>query len=250
MVVAAPRARLGWRVGTVVETQRESTRAATIVFDVPDWPGHRPGQHVDLRLTAEDGYSATRSYSIASPPEDARVAITVEELASGEVSPYLVEDVLAGDQIELRGPIGGYFVWEASMGGPLLLIGGGSGIVPLMAMLRHRQAAGSDVQTRLLYSVRSPDDALYTAELNRLDAAGDGLDVIRTYTRSTPAGWTGHTRRIDGELLKDVAFPAVERPLIYVCGPTALVEGVAALLVGLGHDPANVRTERFGPTGT
>lgn len=249
MVATATRTRLGWHVATVVETRRESAGAATVVFDIPDWPGHRAGQHIDLRLTAEDGYSATRSYSIASPPEDEQVAITVESLPDGEVSPYLVEDVLAGDQLELRGPIGGYFVWEASIGGPLLLIGGGSGIVPLMAMLRHHQAAGSGARVRLLYSVRTPEDALFSAEIDRLDGASDSIEVVRTFTRQAPAGWTGHTRRIDAELLREVAYPASAQPLVYVCGPTALVEGVAELLVEQGHDPALVRTERFGPTG-
>lgn len=249
MTAAAPtRTRLEWRAATVVETRRESATAATLVFDIPDWPGHRPGQHVDLRLTAEDGYQTARSYSIASPPEEARVAITVEELPDGEVSPYLVEDVLAGDVIELRGPIGGYFVWEASLGGLLLLIAGGSGIIPLAAMLRHRELAGSTVPVRLLHSVRTPDDALYTAELDAL--ATDGVEVVRTFTRVAPPGWAGHTRRVDAELLREVAFPASEEPLIYICGPTAFVEEVAVLLVAEGHDPARVRTERFGPTGT
>jgi ferredoxin-NADP reductase len=249
MVATAARTRLGWHVATVAETRRESANAATVVFDIPGWPGHRAGQHVDVRLTAEDGYSATRSYSIASAPEQESVAITVEALPEGEVSPYLVEDVLAGDQIELRGPVGGYFVWEAAMGGPLLLIGGGSGIVPLMAMLRHHQAAGSDVPVRLLYSVRTPDDALFGAELGRLVAANSTIEIVHTYTRQPPASWTGHTRRIDAAMLGEVAYRASQRPLIYVCGPTALVEGVAELLVEQGHDPARVRTERFGPTG-
>ena len=249
MAAAAPaRTRLEWRVATVVETLRESTTAVTLVFNIPNWPGHRPGQHVDLRLTAEDGYQTARSYSIASPPQEARVAITVEELPDGEVSPYLVEDVRAGDQIELRGPVGGYFVWEASMGGPLLLIAGGSGIVPLAAMLRHRQLVGGTIPARLLYSVRATDDALYTDELDAL--AIGGVEVVRTFTRSAPPGWTGHMRRVDAELLREIAFPASERPRIYICGPTAFVEGVAALLVADGHDPERVRTERFGPTGT
>jgi ferredoxin-NADP reductase len=250
MVTTAARARLGWHVATVVETRRESARAATVVFEIPGWPGHRAGQHIDVRLTAEDGYSATRSYSIASPPEDSKVAITVESLPNGEVSPYLVEEVLAGDQIELRGPIGGYFVWETAMGGPLLLVGGGSGIVPLMAILRHRREAGSTAPARLLYSVRTPDDALYSTEIDALATAASGVEIIRTFTRSAPPGWTGHTRRIDAELLRDVAFAASERPLAYICGPTALVEGVAELLVEQGHAPSRVRTERFGPTGT
>lgn len=250
MVLSEPRVRLGWRVATVAETRRESASAATIVFDVPGWPGHRAGQHVDVRLTAEDGYTATRSYSIASPPEEPRVAITVETLPDGEVSPYLTEDVLAGDQLELRGPIGGYFVWGHAMGGPLLLIGGGSGIVPLMTMLRHHHASGSDVPVRLLYSVRTPEDALFTSELDDLSSSNAVIEVVRTFTRSVPGGWTGYARRIDDALLREVAFAPEEAPLVYVCGPTALVEGVAGLLVGQGHDPARIRTERFGPTGT
>jgi len=250
MVLSETPVRLGWRLATVAETRRESASAATLVFDIPNWPGHRAGQHVDVRLTAEDGYSATRSYSISSPPEEPRVAITVETLPDGEVSPYLAEDVLVGDQIEVRGPIGGYFVWEAAMGGPLLLIGGGSGIAPLMAMLRHHRAAGSDVPVRLVYSVRTPDDALFTGELDELAASNSAVEVIRTYTRSAPSGWTGHTRRIDEGLLREVAFEADLKPLVYVCGPTALVETIAGLLVEQGHDPARVRTERFGPTGT
>ena len=249
MVVSATRTRLGWHVATVVETRRESAGATTVTFDIPDWPGHRAGQHVDVRLTAEDGYSATRSYSIASPPEAEQIAITVESLPDGEVSPYLVEEVLAGDQLELRGPVGGYFVWESAMGGPLLLIGGGSGIVPLMAILRHHQAAGSNAPVRLLYSVRTPEDALYSAELDRLGEDSDLVQIVRTFTREAPAGWTGHTRRIDDDLLREVAYPASVQPLVYVCGPTALVEVVAGLLVQQGHDPARVRTERFGPTG-
>ncbi len=249
-MTTATRSRLGWHVATVVETRRESANAATVVFDVPGWPGHQAGQHIDLRLTAEDGYSATRSYSIATPPEAAQVAITVEALPDGEVSQYLVEDVLAGDQLELRGPIGGYFVWEAAMGGPLLLIGGGSGIVPLMAMLRHHRAAGSEVPVRLLYSVRSPEDALYLEEIDHLAGTGANIEVIRTFTRKAPPGWTGHTRRIDASLLHEVAYPAADRPLVYVCGPTALVEGVAEVLIEQGHGPSRIRTERFGPTGT
>ncbi|HEX5167256.1 MAG TPA: ferredoxin reductase [Thermomicrobiales bacterium] len=249
MVATAARTRLGWHLATVVETRPESADAATVVFEIPGWPGHRAGQHVDVRLTAEDGYSATRSYSIASPPEEELVAITVESLPDGEVSPYLVEDVLAGDQLELRGPVGGYFVWEAALGGPLQLIGGGSGLVPLMAMLRHHQATGSDELVRLLYSVRTPEDALFGAELDALAAASNNIEVVRTYTRRAPEGWTGHTRRIDADLLREVAYPASEQPLVYVCGPTALVEGVAERLVEQGHDPARVRTERFGPTG-
>ena len=217
---------------------------------VPEWPGHRPGQHVDVRLTADDGYQAERSYSIASPPEDkGKVRITVERLDDGEVSPYLVDELRAGDRLELRGPIGGYFVWEAQMGGPLLLIGGGSGIVPLMAMIRHRRAVPSTVPTRLLYSSRSQEEVIYRDELDDLARRDGGLEVIYTLTRRQPPGWTGYGRRIDGDLLRDVAWPARDHPLAYICGPTQFVETAAAGLVTLGYAVPFVKTERFGPTG-
>src|ERR671930_1184876 len=190
--------RLSWQLGEVVATQAETARTKSITLTLPTWPGHRAGQHVDVRLTAEDGYQAERSYSIASPPEEQpRVTLTVERLDDGEVSPYLTEELRVGDKLELRGPIGGYFVWEASMGGPLLLVAGGSGIVPLMAMLRHRAAAGSTVPTRLLYSARTLEDVIYRAELEQLAAAGTGLDVLHTLTRAPPLDWTGYARRID-----------------------------------------------------
>jgi len=217
---------------------------------VPGFTGHRAGQHVDVRLTAEDGYQAQRSYSISSPPGgDERLALTVERLDDGEVSPYLVGELRAGDALELRGPIGGYFVWGVADGGPLLLVAGGSGICPLMAMIRHRAAAGSAVPTRLLYSSRALGDVIYREELDRLAAGGDGLEVVHTLTRAQPKGWTGLRRRIDAEMLAEFAWPPVERPLTFVCGPTPLVESVAGALVELGHDPGRIRTERFGPTG-
>jgi ferredoxin-NADP reductase len=221
----------------------------TLVLDVPDWPGHRAGQHLDVRLTAEDGYRAQRSYSIASPPEEAAVAITVERLDDGEVSPYLVDELREGDELELRGPIGGYFVWEAQLGGPLLLVAGGSGIVPLMAMLRHRAASGSDAPARLLYSARSYDDVIYREELEELAARGDGLELAQTLTRSQPPGWSGYARRIDDALLREAAWPAEERPHVFVCGPTSFVEAAASGLVRLGYAPETVKTERFGATG-
>ncbi|HLJ60740.1 MAG TPA: ferredoxin reductase [bacterium] len=228
----------------------ETPRARSLTLMVPDWPGHRPGQHVDVRLTAEDGYRAERSYSIASPPEEnPRVTITVERLDDGEVSPYLVDEVHGGDRLELRGPIGGYFVWEASMGGPLLLVGGGSGIVPLMAMLRHRRARASTVPTRLLYSSRSQDEVIYHNEFDDVAARETGLKVIYTLTRRQPSGWTGYGRRIDSDLLRDVAWPAQDRPLAYICGPTQFVETAATGLAALGYDPTLIKTERFGPTG-
>jgi ferredoxin-NADP reductase len=227
----------------------ETPRVRTLVLDVPGWPRHRAGQHVDVRLTAEDGYQAQRSYSIASPPEDDRLLLTVERLDEGEVSPYLVEELRPGDLLELRGPIGGYFVWDASDGGPLLLAAGGSGIVPLAAMIRHRRAAASTVPARLLYSARSLEDVVYRDELGRLAARRDGLDVVLTLTRSHPAGRRGYARRVDREMLDDVGWTPAERPRVFVCGPTAFVEVVAQILVDLGHDPGRIKTERFGPTG-
>jgi len=212
--------------------------------------GHRAGQHVDVRLTAEDGYQAERSYSIASPPEEQpRVTLTVERLDDGEVSPYLTDELRIGDKLELRGPIGGYFVWEARLGGPLLLVAGGSGIVPLMAMLRHRAAVGSTIPTRLLYSSRSYADIIYREELEHLDEADQMLEVVQTLTRVQPPGWTGYHRRIDTDMLREVAWPSDQHPLMYICGPTPFVETAAASLVTLGHEPARIKTERFGPTG-
>jgi len=220
------------------------------VLDIPEWPGHRPGQHVDVRLTAEDGYQTQRSYSIASPPEDGgQVALTVERIADGEVSPYLVDVLANGDQVELRGPIGGYFVWDTDMDGPLLLVGGGSGICPLMAMVRHRAARGSHVPTRVVYSSRSLDDVIYRQEFEQRAARADGLEVFHTLTRSQPPGWTGYARRIDRAMLAEVAFPPAQNPLCMVCGPTPLVEAVARTLVDMGHPPDRIKTERFGPTG-
>jgi ferredoxin-NADP reductase len=222
------------------------------VLDLPDWRGHRAGQHVDVRLTAEDGYQAQRSYSIASAPEDPQLVLTVERLDDGEVSPYLADELRAGDELELRGPIGGYFVWERSLTDPLELIAGGSGIVPFRAMLRH-WAVGSRTTTadapRLLYSSRSPEEVIYREELMRL-AAGDGVDVRLALTREFPANWQGHRGRIDRPLLESVTWAADLQPLVYVCGPTSFVETVAEALVELGHEPARIRTERFGPTGT
>jgi ferredoxin-NADP reductase len=231
----------------VVELVRETARASTITLDVPGWPGHRAGQHVDVRLTADDGYQAQRSYSIASAPDDGAIALTVERLDDGEVSPYLVDELHAGDAVELRGPIGGYFVWEEPLGGPLLLIAGGSGIVPLRAILRHHRARRSAAPLRLLYSARSLELVIYLDELTR---AGEepGVDVRLALTREQPAGWTGYARRIDRALLGEVAWAPEERPLTYVCGPTAFVEVAAGALVDLGHDPGRIRTERFGAT--
>jgi len=242
--------RLTWQLGEVVATQAETARARSITLALPTWMGHRAGQHVDVRLTAQDGYQAERSYSIASPPEEApHVRLTVERLDDGEVSPYLTEELSVGDKLELRGPIGGYFVWEAFMGGPLLLVAGGSGIVPLMAMLRHRAAVGSTVATRLLYSSRFLEDVIYRDELDRLERSSTMLEVLQTLTRVQPPGWTGYQRRIDTQMLRAVAWPPDQHPLAFICGPTPFVETAATSLVTLGHDPARIKTERFGPTG-
>jgi ferredoxin-NADP reductase len=246
-----------WRMATVIAVVTETPDTRTLVLDVPDWPGHQAGQHVDVRLTAEDGYQTERSYSIASPPEAPNLALTVERLDDGEVSPYLSDELRVGDQLELRGPIGGYFVWDIETGGPLLLVGGGSGIVPLMAMIRHRAAAlgaaGAPdrhlLKTRLLYSSRRWDDVIYRQELEQLAADDDTIELKFTITREPPANWHGYNRRIDREMLAEVSWPATERPRVFVCGPTPLVESVASSLVELGHDPALVKTERFGPTG-
>jgi len=247
--VAAPRA--GWQSATLRDKRTETDRAATLHLLTDAWPGHRAGQHVDVRLTAEDGYQAQRSYSIASPPEDdGDVALTVERLDDGEVSPYLVDEMAPGDMCELRGPIGGWFVWDADDGGPLLLVGGGSGVVPLMSMLRHRAALHSRVPARLLLSARSLDDVLYADELHGLDAGDDELDVSITLTRTAPPDWPGYARRVDRSMLEEVAWPAADRPRVYVCGPTPFVETVAAGLVDLGHDAGLVKTERFGATGS
>ena len=225
----------------------ETPRCKSIALELPDWAGHRAGQHVDVRLTAEDGYQAQRSYSIASAPEDRGLVLTVERLEDGEVSPYLVDGLRSADELELRGPIGGYFVWEESLGGPLLLIAGGSGIVPFRAMLRYWAAGGREIPVRLLYSSRSLDDVIYREELTRL--GDDGADIHITLTREWPDDWQGHRGRVGPDLLNEVAWPPVQRPAVYVCGPTGFVETVAETLVHAGHEPRRIRTERFGPTG-
>jgi ferredoxin-NADP reductase len=242
--------RLTWQFGEVLATQVETARAKSITLAVPTWMGHRAGQHVDVRLTAEDGYQVERSYSIASPPEQAqRVTLTVERLDDGEVSPYLTDELRIGDKLELRGPIGGYFVWEASLGGPLLLVAGGSGIVPLMAMIRQWTAVGSGVPIRLLYSSRSLEDMIYRDELDRMVTHTPMLEVVQTLTRAQPPGWTGYHRRVDLEMLRAVAWSVEQRPLAFICGPTPFVETAAASLVTLGHEPGRIKTERFGSTG-
>lgn len=257
MTGTASQARIAWRLATVVDVLRETRDTRTLVLDVPGWMRHRAGQHVDVRLTAEDGYQAERSYSIASPPEDERLALTVERLDDGEVSMYLCDELTPGDTLELRGPIGGYFVWDVAMGGPLFLVGGGSGIVPLMAMLRHRSAALANkpevekgqIPARLLYSSRTWDHVIYSDELARLSASDPSVRIVHTLTRGQPHGWTGFRRRIDRAMLEEISWGPDERPMIFVCGPTPLVEAVSSSLVDLGHDPALVKTERFGPTG-
>ena len=244
--MTAPVARLEWKVATVAEIRDETKRARTLALDVPDWPGHLAGQHVDVRLVAEDGYQAQRSYSIASPPGSRYVELTVERIENAEVSPYLCDVLHVGDGLEVRGPIGGYFVWRPDDRGPLLLIGGGSGVVPLMAMLRHHAASPRDA-ARLLYSARSLDDVIYRKELDAL-AAASGARVSIALTRDWPSDWSGFRRRIDRAILEEVAWPASDGARAYVCGPTQLVESVATLLVELGYDASRVRTERFGPT--
>ncbi len=245
MAGTAVRGRLTWQAATVGSVVDETARVRTISLSVPDWAGHRAGQHVDVRLTAEDGYQAERAYSIASAPGEP-LAITVERLDDGEVSPYLTQELRAGDEFEVRGPVGGYFVWDAADGGPLLLLAGGSGIVPLRSILRHRERLGSTVPVRLLYSARSLADVIYRAELDR---PADGVAVSYTLTRQQPPGWTGYARRVDQAMIAEVAWPAAQAPLAYACGPTSFVEGAANALVAFGYPPRRIRTERFGATG-
>ena len=240
-----------WQLATVTAVREETPSVRTLTLGLPAWAGHRAGQHVDLRLTAEDGYSVERSYSIASEPErTGEIDIAVERIPGGEVSPFLHEVVVAGDRLEVRGPIGGYFVWEAALGGPLLLVAGGSGVVPLMAMARHRARADMSIPTRLLLSSRGPDEIIYRDELDGLAAAGDGFEVVHALTRQQPPGWNGYARRIDEAMLAEVLEPLGRMTRAYACGPTALVETVANGLVRLGLPPDRIRTERFGPTGT
>ena len=242
------RAPIAWQLATVSEQVPETAHARTLVLDLPQWPGHVAGQHVDVRLTAEDGYQAQRSYSIASAPEAPHLALTIERIDDGEVSPYLTDELRPGDQLELRGPVGGHFSWSVDRGGPLLLLAGGSGLVPLMAILRHRAARHSTVDTRLLVSARSWDDLLYRDELPGL-AAGAGLEVRYTLTRSRPRDWTGWDRRVDAEMLTALRPAAANGPQVFICGPTPFVEQAADLLVALGHPPGAIHAERFGPTG-
>jgi ferredoxin-NADP reductase len=237
----AVRRRLTWQLARVAEVVPENARTKSIVLDAHDWPGHQAGQHVDVRLTAEDGYQAQRSYSIASAPEDAELVLTVERLADGEVSPYLTDVLEPGDDLELRRPIGGYFVWQEALGGPLLLVAGGSGVVPLRAMLRHHRATASDIPVRLVYSSRTRGDLIYRDELA-------DYDTVITLTDKQTQEWNGRTGRIDAAFLTETAWPPAKRPLVYICGPAGFVEAIADGLVALGHDPSRIRAERFGPT--
>ncbi|MFZ0569642.1 MAG: ferredoxin reductase [Rhodomicrobium sp.] len=236
-----------WLIATARKIVVETPRVKTLVLDVPDWPGHLPGQHVDVRLTAEDGYQAKRSYSIASPPEDGGLTLTVELADGGEVSDYLVNELKPGDKFGVRGPIGRHFVWTVAEGGPLFLIGGGSGIVPLMSMLRHRKRQASKVPAALLYSSRSFEDIIYRSELEAL-AADPSLNVTITLTRSAPHGWLGPVRRISKAMLEEAGFGPQTMPQIFICGSNSLVETVSKFLIELGHAPALIKTERFGPS--
>ena len=249
MARAAVSRRLTWRVATVTEVREETPSARTLVLDVPDWPGHLPGQHLDVRLTAPDGYSAERSYSIASAwTGDGRVELTVQEVEDGEVSTYLAEDLKAGDPLEVRGPVGGWFVWRQTHTAPVLLVAGGSGVVPLMAMIRARGAVRGRQPFRLIYSVRAPADVLYADELARRARDDPGLDVRFVYTRAVPAGWPEPPKRISVATLNTYGWPPDFEPDCFVCGPTAFVETAADILVALGHDPRKIKTERFGGT--
>lgn len=243
--------RLGWRVAHLIERRMESTTAWTLVLRVDGWPGHLPGQHVDVRLTAADGYRAERAYSIAGPVDADRLELTVQRVPDGEVSPYLVEVFSPGDPVEVRGPVGGWFVWrpDTAATAPVLLVAGGSGVVPLMAMIRARRAAGSRAPFRLIYSVRIPGDVIYADELRRRVRDDRGLDIAYVYTREAPAGWVGPPRRIAVGDLTGHGWPAELAPECFVCGPTGFVEAVSDMLTALGHDSGRVRTERFGPTG-
>jgi len=243
-------AQLEWQASKITGIRTETSQTKSFTLALPLWMPHQPGQHYDVLLTAPDGYATERSYSIASPPEQTgEIELTVERIADGEVSPYLHDVVVPGDQLEVRGPVGGYFVWNVTLGGPLMLIGGGSGVVPLMAMLRHRAKQKSTIPTRLLYSSRTPEDVIYQSELDRLAQNDRTLEIFYTFTRQAPAGWTGYQRRIDAAMLREVEEPLGNNTRTYVCGPTLLVEAVADTLVGMGRSPQQIRTERFGPTG-
>ena len=239
---------MNWLAARVISKRDETPRVRSIVFECPMWEGHMAGQHVDIRLTAEDGYQAQRSYSIASAPEDDHLILTIERLQDGEVSPYLFDELAPGDELEMRGPIGRHFAWTPEAGGPLLMIAGGSGVVPFRAMLRHRRAHDMATPARLVYSARTIGDVIYREELDEIEGV-EGSDVVLVLTRAQPEGWTGFDRRIDAEILSEVTWPPGDKPKTYVCGPTGFVETVANCLVDLGHEPESIKTERFGPTG-
>jgi ferredoxin-NADP reductase len=249
MARATVQRRLSWLLAEVVGLIDETPRVRSLVLDCPGWGGHLPGQHLDLRLTAPDGYQAQRSYSIATPADGERVTITVELVDDGEVSPYLIEELGVGDRFELRGPIGGYFVWTPGQGEPLQLLAGGSGIVPLMAMVRTHVRVGAKEPVRLLVSAKSLENVIYRAELEQLASDDNHIDIVTTLTRSQPPTWSGHSRRVDREMLEEVAWRPADQPACYICGPTGFVEAIASTLVDLGHQPERIRTERFGPTG-
>src|SRR5579862_1790771 len=249
MAGTAVRGRLSWYAATVIERRKETLTASTLALNVPGWPGHVAGQHVDVRLRAADGYAAARTYSIASAPNGERIEITVELMPDGEVSPYLVEKIAPGDPVEILGPIGGWFVWRPQQTEPIQLIAGGSGIVPLMATIRSRNQSGSRVPFRLIYSVRTPEALIYGGELHELANEDDGILVSYAYTRVAPPGWPAAPGRVDGRLVSEKAIPAAENPTCYICGPTGMVEAVSALLIQAGYNADRVKTERFGPTG-
>jgi ferredoxin-NADP reductase len=247
---AALLGRLTWHIGSVVALHDETATARTITLEIPDWPGHVAGQHVDVRLTAADGYSTVRSYSIASAQNsERRVQLTIERLLNGEVSPYLTQQLAVGDRLELRGPIGGWFVWRPEQREPVQLIAGGSGLVPLMAMIRSRAAAGSTAPFRLLYSVREPAVVLYRDELQALSDYGDSVSLTYAYTRDAPKNWPQPVGRIDAALIVRTTLPSNLFPTCYVCGPTSFVESAAGFLTASGNGPDKIKTERFGPTG-
>jgi ferredoxin-NADP reductase len=241
--------RLVWYVATVSERRQETQTAWTLALQVPNWPGHEAGQHVDVRLRAQDGYTAVRSYSIANAADGEQVELTIEQLSDGEVSPYLTQTIRVGDSLELRGPIGGWFVWRPTSNDPVQLFAGGSGIVPLMAMVRTREQSKSRAPFHLLYSARSPESVIYADELRRRTAEEEGLSVSYAYTRATPPGWPAPPHRVDGALISRIAYPASAKPISFVCGPTPFVEAVANLLAQAGNDSSRIKTERFGPTG-
>jgi ferredoxin-NADP reductase len=241
--------RLSWQLATLVGRVVETSNVMSLSFDLPEWPGHLSGQHVDVRLTAEDGYQAERSYSIASAPGEPHVTITVDRIPDGEVSPFLTTELMIGETIEIRGPIGGFFVWEHSLGGPILLIAGGSGVVPMRSMLRHWADLKDEPGcARLLYSARTFEDVIYEREFAAL-AGLENVDVRIALTREWPEHWPGLRGRIDRAVLESAAWSPHEEGLIYICGPTPFVEATASTLVELGHDPSSIKTERFGPTG-